>query len=130
MKMNGSGIYGSKAWVKLGEGRLDADGNLRTLPSGQLGKDQADFQFGPSDFRFTAGAHGEVYAFALAAPAPNSSVKIVSFGASAHLLAQPIRSVTLLGSNAKLNWTQRPDGLVIRCPTHLPSHIVTTFKIE
>jgi alpha-L-fucosidase len=130
MKMNGEGIYGSKAWVKLGEGKLDADGNLGTLPSGQLGKDQADFQFGPSDFRFTAGAHGEVYAFSLSVPAPNSSVKILSLGTSAHLLAQPIRSVTLLGSDAKISWTQRPDGLLIRCPSQLPSHVVVTFKIE
>ena len=86
MRMNGEGIYGSDAWIKFGEGAKDRAGHLRSLPQGQLGKDQAIFRFGPSDFRFTAGKDGAVYAFALAVPRPGSSVKIVSLGTSAGLL--------------------------------------------
>ena len=130
MKMNGEGIYGSRAWVRFGEGPRNAKGKLRTLPSGQLGKDQASFRFGPKDFRFTAGSDGSVYAFALAVPHPGTRVTIVSLGREAALLTAPIRSVTLLGSSEKLVWHQRADGLVIDCPSHLPSQIAVTFRIR
>ena len=42
MRINGAGIYGSKAWTRLGEG---ADGKLNVLPGGKLGRDQADHRF-------------------------------------------------------------------------------------
>jgi alpha-L-fucosidase len=130
MKVNGEGIYGSKAWVKLGEGVAEADGKLRTLPGGALGKAQAGFQFGPKDFRFTVGKDGSVYAFALAVPQPGSQVTIVSLGTSAGLLTAPIHSVTLLGSRKKLIWSQKPEGLVITCPSRMPSEIAVAFKVQ
>jgi alpha-L-fucosidase len=130
MKINGEGIYGSKAWVKLGEGVTEADGNLRTLPGGALRQAQIDFQFGPTDFRFTVGKDGSLYAFAMAVPKPGSQVTIVSLGTNAGLLAAPIRSVTLLGSRKKLVWSQKPEGLVITCPNQMPSEIAVTFKIQ
>jgi alpha-L-fucosidase len=48
LKINGDAIYGSSAWLKLGEGSKDKDGKLRTLPAGQLGKEQAEFRFSVS----------------------------------------------------------------------------------
>jgi alpha-L-fucosidase len=130
MKINGEGIYGSRAWLRYGEGSLDPDGHLTTLPDGQLGAKQAEFHFGPKDFRFTRGADGSVYAFAMEVPAPQAHVTIASLGTDAHLLTGPIHSVTLLGSTEKLTWHQRPDGLDIQCPAHLPSQIVIAFKIQ
>lgn len=130
MKINGEAIYGSKAWAKLGEGVTDASGKLRTLPAGQLGQEQAEFQFGPTDFRFTEGKDGSVYAFALAASQPGAQVKISSLGSSAGLMSAPIRSVSLLGSGENLFWSQHPDGLVIVFPAQIPSPIAVTFKIS
>jgi alpha-L-fucosidase len=130
MKINGEGIYGSKAWVKLGEGVADADGNLRVMPYGALRQAHADFLFGPTDFRFTVGKDGSVYAFALAAPQPGAHVKIVSLGTGAGLLAAPIHSVALLGSSKKLVWKQHPEGLEIVCPARMPSESVVAFKVR
>ncbi len=130
MRINGEGIYGSSAWVTLGEGEKDKDGALKTLPSGQFGKEQAEFQFGASDFRFTKGADGAIYAFALAVPAPGTRVKIVSLGLDAGLMKQPVRSVSMLGSNETLAWKQSSDGLEVVAPAHLPSQIVVVFKIR
>jgi alpha-L-fucosidase len=130
MKINGEGIYGSKAWVKLGEGVKDADGKLRTLPGGALGQKQADFQFGPTDFRFTVGKDGAIYAFALAVPQPGAKVTILSLGSDAGLLPGHIHSVSLLGSRKRLIWTQYPGGLVIECPAKMPSQIAVAFKIQ
>ena len=39
-------------------------------------------------------------------------------------------SVTLLGSNEKLLWSQKPEGLVITCPDKMPSEIAVAFKIQ
>jgi len=130
MRINGEGIYGSSAWVTLGEGEKDKDGALKTLPSGQLGKEQAEFEFGASDFRFTKGADGAIYAFALAVPPPGTRVKIVSLGLDAGLMKQPVHSVSMLGSNETLAWKQSGDGLEVVAPAHLPSQIVVVFKIR
>ena len=130
MKINGEGIYGSKAWVKLGEGMAEANGSLRTLPGGALRQAQVDFHFGSTDFRFTVGKDGSIYAFAMAVPKPGEQVTIVSLGSSAGLLAAPIHSVTLLGSRKKIVWSQKPEGLVITCPSRMPSDIAIAFKIQ
>ncbi|MGV7206382.1 alpha-L-fucosidase [Oxalobacteraceae bacterium A2-2] len=132
MRINGDGIYGSKAWVRLGEG-ADAGkgGKLRTLPAGKLGKSQADFRFGPHDFRFTVGKDGALYAYAMAVPAPGSTVKIASLGRAAGLLGKPVRSVTLLGHQGKpLAWKQEDDALVIASPQDMPFSTAVAFRIE
>jgi len=130
MKINGEGIYGSKAWLKLGEGAPDTSGNLRTLPAGQLGKAQAEFQFSAADFRFTQGKDGSIYAFALSVPQPGAEVTITSLGSGAGLLDASVKSVTLLGSREKLIWDQTTNGLVIKCPAKVPSQISVAFRIR
>jgi alpha-L-fucosidase len=134
MKINGEGIYGSKAWKKLGEGEVVIDSKtneakLRTLPGGKLGKRHADFTFSTKDFRFTQGKNGEVYAFCLAVPKPGEVLSIQSFGSAAKLLEKKIASVTMLGSNSKLQWEQRPDGLYITCPKDMPGKFAVGFKV-
>ena len=118
MRINGQGIYGSKAWARLGEGE---GGKLKTLPGGKLGKMQAEFKFGPQDFRFTVGKDGALYAYCLTVPAPGSELKITSLGNAANLLGKPVKSVSLLGNNgAALNWKQQDDALSITCPHEMP----------
>ena len=128
MAINGDGIYGSKAWVRLGEGDI-VDGKLRVAPNGKLGRRHADFRFGARDFRFTMGKDGALYAFCMTVPAPGTELKIVSLGTGAGLLSTPIRSVKLLGSGATLEWRQRTDGLTITCPSELPFKTALGFRI-
>ena len=118
MKINGDGIYGSKAWTKLGEG-------TRRLPPGALSRRQAGYAFTNEDFRFTLGKDGSLYAFCMTVPDAGAPLKITSLGTSAAALPAPIKTVSLLGSDAKLTWTQQADGLAITCPdtTHLKSAI-------
>lgn len=126
MKINGEGIYGSHAWVKLGEG---ANGRIKDFPRGKIGAKQAAFHFAPTDFRFTAGSDGAVYAYCMAVPQGGSTVKIASLGANARLLGSAIKSVTLLGSAEPLHWTQEPDALEITCPAAMPYKIAVAFKV-
>jgi alpha-L-fucosidase len=41
----------------------------------------------------------------------------------------PVKSVSLLGSPAKLAWKQQADGLVITCPAAMPFKFAVGFKI-
>jgi alpha-L-fucosidase len=128
MRINGQGIYGSKAWRVLGEGE---NGKLRTLPGHAIGKKQAEFQFGPKDFRFTVGKDGSLYAFGLAVPAPGSEIRISSLGATANLLGKPVSSVSLLGhQGAPLRWKQEADALVIIAPSTMPFATAVAFNIQ
>jgi len=123
MRLNGEGIYGSRAWVKYGEGS-------QHLPGGKLGSWQAKCVFKTDDFRFMVGADGCLYAYCMTVPAPGASLKITSLGADANLLAGQIKSVSLLGSNETLDWKQESDGLVITCPKQMPFRTAVGFKIS
>ncbi len=130
MRRNGQGVYGSRAWMKPGEGEL-LDGKLKMLPGGKLGKKHADFTFGPQDFRFTVGKDGALYAFGLTVPAPNTELKISSLGTTANLLGKPIKTVALLGhTGPTITWRQTPKALVITTPATMPFATAITFKID
>jgi len=129
MRLNGGGIYGSHAWKIPGEGER-VNGKLKTLPGGKLGRSQAEFKFGPQDFRFTVGTNGCLYAYCLTVPAPEAQLKITSLGTQAKLLAGPVKSVSLLGCDEPLDWKQEADGLAIICPKEMPFHTAIGFKIE
>lgn len=127
MKINGEGIYGSKAWVKLGEGK---DDKLKMLPMGQIGKAQADFVFSQDDFRFTVGKDGNLYAFCMTVPPAGAQLTIKSLGSKQGLLDKSILSVTMLGCNEKLTWQQEATALHITCPASMPYKTAICFKIK
>jgi alpha-L-fucosidase len=129
MQLNGSAIYGSRAWKIPGEGQKDK-GKLRKIPGGKLGRGQAEFQYGPQDFRFTVGKDGSLYAFGMTVPAPRAELKITSLGTDLKYFPTPIKSVKLLGYDGSLKWKQAADGLMITCPDTTPFKTAVTFKIE
>jgi alpha-L-fucosidase len=137
MKMNGEGIYGSHAWKKFAEGEMvtdpkqpDAAPKLRIFPGGKLEKRHADFLFSTKDFRFTQGKNGDVYAWCLSVPQPGEILTIKLLGKNARLIEKPIKSVSLLGSNATLKWTQLEDGLQIIFPPEISFNYAVGFKIK
>jgi alpha-L-fucosidase len=129
MGLNGEGIYGSHAWKTPGEGEM-VNGKLKMPPGGKLWRPHAEFKFGPQDFRFTVGTNGCLYAYCMTVPAPGAQLKITSLGTNAKLLAALVKSVSLLGSDEKLDWKQEDDGLVIGCPTEMQFHTAVGFKID
>jgi alpha-L-fucosidase len=127
MRINGEGIYGSKAWEVLGEG---ANGKINTLPGGSLGKRQADVPYGPQDFRFTVGKDDSLYAWCLTVPKPGTELRITSLGTTANRLKKPIKSLSLLGHVGILRWKQEPDALVVTCPGSMQFSTAIGFKIS
>lgn len=137
MKINGEGIYGSHAWKKFGEGEMEADAKnpaaapkLKIFPGGKLGKQHADFTFNTTNFRFTKGKDGSVYAYCLTVPKSNEVIRINAMGKNAKLLDKSIKAVAMLGSNERLQWQQQDDALVITCPKAMPCRYVVAFKIQ
>ncbi len=126
MRINGQGIYGSRAWTVLGEG---SGGKLNVLPGGKIGARQARHRFSTSDFRFTVGKDGCLYAWCMTVPKPGTQLAITSLGADSGLLAEPITSVTLLGHSGTLRWSQDTDALRMTCPNHLDAQTAIGFKI-
>ena len=126
LRINGEGIYGSRAWEVLGEG---ADGKLNVLPGGKLGWNQANYQFYNTDFRFTVGKDGYLYAYCMVVPSAGTQLEITSLGSDSTLLARAISSVELLGYDGSLTWSQDADALRIVCPGTMNYQTSIGFKI-
>ena len=82
----------------------------------------ADKPFTAQDIRFTT-TTGSLYAIALAVP--TGELKIQSLGSD----VGKVTAVSLLGSDATLNWKQAADWLVIQPVDRWPSQSAVTFKI-
>lgn len=126
MRMNGQGIYGSSAWSVLGEGK---DGKLNVLPGGFIGANQANHSFYTTDFRFTVGKDGAIYAWCMTVPKAGDKLKIVSLGSDAGIGKKHVTSVELLGEKNKIEWKQEADGLNIVYPDSAHLKTAVGFRI-
>jgi len=109
LTVNGEAVYGTRPWRIYGEGPTKvAAGSFH---------DTDTPTYKPEDFRFTT--KGEVlYAIGLAWPTNGEAV--------IHSLTQTVgservRSVALLGSDTKLQFNQRADGLHVQLPAQAPA---------
>ncbi len=126
MRINGQGIYGSSAWSVLGEGK---DGKLNVLPGGFIGANQANHSFYTTDFRFTVGKDGAIYAWCMTVPKVGDKLKIVSLGSDAGTGQKQVTSVELLGEKNKIEWKQEADGLSIVYPDSAHLKTAVGFRI-
>lgn len=126
MRVNGDGIYGSSAWKVLGEGK---DGKLNTLPGGRIGQWQADHVFYNTDFRFTVGKDGTLYAWCMTVPKAGDKLTIASLGTVKGLLDKKISSVELMGTEQSVDWKQNADGLEIVYPDSIDLKTAVGFRI-
>lgn len=113
--INGEGIYATRPWKVYGEGP--------TKPGkGRFGglNDTGDYK--PEDIRFTRSKDGKtLYAICLGAPAAPLAIK--------SLAAEKIGAVSLLGSDAKVEWKQEAEALVVQPVAKWPSDLAVVFKI-
>ena len=116
LKVNSEAIYNTRAWVRWGEGD-----NVGT--SGYMTDGEAT-QYHASDIRFTTN-NGILYAISLA-KGDKINIKSLSAANTKDLM---VKSVSLLGTDAKINWKQTKDGLEIEFPEELPTDYAHSFKI-
>jgi len=119
MHTNGEAIYGSRPWILYGEGPTK-------VTTSALNSDKQEFT--PEDIRFTT--HGDaLYAIAMGWPA-NGDVQVHTLWRGNPYTDGQVCSVTLLGSDSQLTWTQKEDGLHIRLPATRPDEPAFVFRIR
>jgi alpha-L-fucosidase len=119
LKVNGDAIYGTRPWKIYGEGPTKvAAGSFH---------DTDTATYTPEDFRFTTKGD-TLYVIELGWPSISEAV-VRSLG-STSMSSQTIRSVVLLGSDRKLPFQQRSDGLHIQLPAQAPGKYAYTFCVE
>jgi alpha-L-fucosidase len=130
MKANGEGLYGSRPWVRMGEGPMmppEPPGDWKGGSTAVEGPKIAGHKGPPpseADFRFTV-ANGALYAFGYKLPA--AEAKIVSLATGRAMVGK----VTLPGSNAPLKFRQGEDGLSVSLPAmDAASRMPYVLKIE
>jgi len=116
LRVNGEAIYSTRPWRVYGEGPTKAaEGAFH---------DRKETTFTAQDFRFTT---DRKYLFAIALAWPESGRLLI------HSLAQnsgvAIKAVSMLGSNTKIHWSQREEGLQIDLPQKLASSYAYSFQI-
>lgn len=116
---NGEGIYGTRPWKIFGEQSAEALAVKR-------GRFNEEYKFNSKDIRFTT-KDGYLYAFCLGNPAQDIVIK--SLGKSSKYYVSRIASVSMLGSDAKIKWSEGANGLLIKKPALLPDWQVIGFKI-
>ncbi|MGN6724337.1 MAG: alpha-L-fucosidase, partial [Tepidisphaeraceae bacterium] len=122
MKINGDAIYGSHAWTQFKDG-------THSTPRGMIGRAQADAELTTSDFRYTVGKDGAIYAICMAVPDGGASLTLPALATGSRNLNSAITRVTLLGSPDPIDWKQQADGLHLNCPAQMPFNTAVVFKI-
>ena len=115
MAVNSEGIYATRPWKVFGEGPASTD-------AGDGFVDKKAKPFTARDIRFTQSKDGHRL-FAIVLGLPQQPVRIKA------LASAKVASVTLLGSETKLNWNQETDALVIQPLKQWPTPYAVTFKI-
>jgi len=114
---NGDAIYGTRPWRIYGEGPTKvAAGSFH---------DTDTTRYTAEDFRFTTKGN-VLYAIGLGWPT-NGEVVIHSLAST--IGTEHVQSVSLLGSDAKLQFEQRTDGLHIRMPAQAPAKYAYALRM-
>lgn len=122
MQRNSEGIYATRPWTTFGEGPAIESAAPINAQGFNEGKGKP---FGATDFRFTK--KGDVlYAFMLGWP-NNKQALIKKLSSNS---APKIQRVTLLGSDAPLEFNQTTEGLAITLPETPQGSIAYVFKVN
>lgn len=117
LNINGEAIYGTRPWRTYGEGPTKvAAGSFHDSETGN---------YTPEDFRFTT--KGDVlYAIGLGWPG-NGEAVIRSLALETG--TAPVKTVALLGSDAKVQFEQRADGLHVQLPAQRPAKYAYALRV-
>ena len=119
LKVNGDAIYGTRPWKVYGEGPTK-------VASGSF-HDTETQAYTPQDFRFTT-KDQDLYAIELGWPSSGEAV-VHSLG-KASLTGQQVRHVSLLGSQANMQFEEQEDGLHIHLPAKPAGEAAYAFRIS
>ncbi|MEM8945344.1 MAG: alpha-L-fucosidase [Planctomycetota bacterium] len=118
LAVNGEAIYGTRPWKTYGEGPTGtATGHL---------SESKNKPFTAKDFRFTKKGNA-LYAIGLAWP--TEPIEIASLARSTDKLGDEIAKVTLLGSDATIDWKHTATSLTIDLSSVAPQPNAYVLKV-
>ncbi len=123
LKVNGEAVYNTRPFVVYGEG-------VAKLKANTFGGVQAHgVKFSDLDFRFTINGDN-LYIIQLAPPTAGEKYTLKSFAAGA-AASRKIESVSLVGSNEKINWNHSAEGLTITAASgKAPFSEAVVYKVK
>jgi alpha-L-fucosidase len=111
MKVNGEAIYGTRPWVVCGEGPALANAKALHMQGFNEGT-----VYTADDLRFTRSKSGDTL-YIIVLKQPTGDIRVASMGRAADKLeGREIATLTIPGSDEKLDWLRANDALVISCP--------------
>ena len=120
LNTNGTAIYSSRPWKIFGEGPTEVKKGHHS-EGGNKG-------FTSEDFRFTTN-NDKLYAIALDWPT-KGQLMIKSLALDSAHFEGTIQNVSLLGSDAALEWEQTQEGLIVNLPSERPGDHAYVFEID
>ncbi len=123
MKINGESIYETRPWVIYGEGPTADAAN----PINAQGFNEGKQAFSAADIRFNKKGDKVLYVTLLGMPEADITVK--ALGSKTEQNSRKIRSITLLGSDEAVTWTQGKDELTIAKPAAAPAEEAVVYKV-
>lgn len=121
LEINGEGIYETRPWRVFGEGPTRIKGGGHKIEKQKI-------VYSDKDIRFTK--KGDDTLFAIVMDSPKEDILVKTLSSSLSVLNANIKSVTLLGSDEKVNWSRDDSGLHISKPSNVPSEYALTYKIS
>jgi len=114
LAINGEAIYGTRPWIKFGEGPTsDGKGDFNDkIPA-----------YTAEDIRFTTKGD-TLYAIAMAIPT-DQKIRITSLPGNKY----QVKSIELVGTNQKLKYTQDEKGTLVELPKALPYKYAVSIRI-
>lgn len=120
LRANGEAIYGTRPFVKFGEGPE------RMVGSGHFVSMSGDYN--EENIRFTTNGDN-IYAIQLGWAGSEKEVVIKSL-AKDKINGMEIKNVSVLDSPEKIEWRITDEGLVVKTPFIAPNKVAICFKIE
>ena len=121
MDIEKEGIFGTRPWKVYGEGTVSKGGMFN----------EGKIKYGSGDVRFTCKGGNTLFAYFLGWPADYKlTIRALSKGATpAGPLEKSIESLTLLGSNERIDYVQDAGGLHVTLPSTAPAEGACALKI-
>jgi len=130
LRVNGEGIYGTRPWKVPGEGTPVA--KIRQVRKKGKGE-HATWNYkllveNGRDVRFTR-KDNTLYAFVLGVP-PGRTITVAALArGNVAKGGGGVKAVTMLGSEAKIEWDQTAQGMTLHFPDALPCEVAYGFRI-
>ena len=123
MSVNSESIYDTRPWVIYGEGPVAEAAN----PLSAQGFNEGKVEMSSKDIRFNK--KGDKVLYVTVCGVPEEDITVKSLGSSTEQNKRKIKSITMLGSSAPVQWKQDKDLLTIDKPLEVPCEEAVVYCV-